>query len=316
MLDERQLRDAVRSVLHQPAPPSATSLDAVVRRGRRRAVVRRAGTFGGVAAAVVVIGIGATALQSLPGGGTDQTGATIAAAESPAASSSVAPDWPPGWTPVSIAPQTEKVASPGPGPKPRGSADGYDQSKWGCTSGVVQAPPPTATIRPEHEVVPVFAAAVTKVVAPAEVRRVRQPIWDMRDPRNDDQRGFVEVDVTDAAGTGSVQLEVVRFGGTAEQRADASAYSYGNCVRPVRKTLSDGTILQMYPVNDIDPRQPTRPVAVFTPNGRAYIITAASYGSPNLPPEGEGGFVDGGRGSVPLTVTQLAQLAEELARFG
>jgi hypothetical protein len=322
MLDERQLRDAVRSVLDQPAPPSAANLDTVLRRGRRRAVMRRTGTFGGVAAAVLAIAIGATALPGLQGGG--QTGPAIAttaspavagSASSPATTGAASPDWPPGWTPVSAAPQTKETASPGSGSPPRGSDD-FDRSKWGCTSGVHRLPPPTTNIRPEHEVVPAFEAAVAKVAAPAQVRRVRQPVWYMRDPKNDEQLGHVAVDVTDAAGTGSVQLEVVRFGGTAEQNADANAYSYGNCARPVRKTLPDGTILQMYPVNDIDARQPTRPVRVFTPNGREYIATAASYGSSNLPPEGEGGLVNGGRGSVPLTAAQLAQLAEELAKLG
>jgi hypothetical protein len=317
MLEEQHVRGAVRSVLDQPAPPAVTSLDAVVRRGRRRALVLRAGRFGGVVAAVAVIGVGATALRGLPSGEVEQA-VPAGATSSPTTTSAASADWPQGWTAVSVASRTDGPAPPGgpPGTAAPGNP-GLDRSRWGCDSGIVELPPPTATIRPEHEVVPAFEAAVSKVVAPARTRSVLPPKWDMHDPKLVDQRGFVAVDVIDATGTGSVQLEVIRFGGTALQNADADAYSYGNCTRPARKTLHDGTILQMYPINTIDPQAQTRPVRIYTPGGREYIATAAGYSSARLGNDHNGtATTQGDRGSVPLTTTQLAQLAEELAKLG
>lgn len=53
-------------------------------------------------------------------------------------------------------------------------------------------------------------------------------------------------------------------------------------------------------------------------NGREYVITGAGWGSVNLKPakDGVGSFLDGGRGSLPLTGEQPTRPGERLAALG
>ncbi|ANZ37031.1 hypothetical protein BBK82_14090 [Lentzea guizhouensis] len=55
------IEDELRGALDGPAPPPVTTLDDVLRRGRRRVAVRRAGLAGGVLAVVAAVGIGGVA---------------------------------------------------------------------------------------------------------------------------------------------------------------------------------------------------------------------------------------------------------------
>ncbi|MEU7480147.1 hypothetical protein AB0A63_29475 [Lentzea sp. NPDC042327] len=52
------IEDELRGALDVPAPPPTTTLDDVLRRGRRRVAVRRAGFAGGVLTVVAAVGIG------------------------------------------------------------------------------------------------------------------------------------------------------------------------------------------------------------------------------------------------------------------
>ncbi|KOV88940.1 hypothetical protein [Nocardia sp. NRRL S-836] len=59
-----RIEDELRGALDVPAPPPTTTLDDVLRRGKRRVAVRRAGLAGGVLAVVAVIGIGSVAWRT------------------------------------------------------------------------------------------------------------------------------------------------------------------------------------------------------------------------------------------------------------
>ena len=310
MWTEQRLRDELHAMFDRFEPPvSEAAMTTVLRRGRRRLLLRRAAGLGGVAAAVTAIGVGAALIPAPAGGsGPVAPAATPTTAPSTATNGSL----PPGWLPVKVAPPITET----PGQILSTLPSGANRQPKCRPAKYTELPAATTGIKPEAEVVPAFEAAVTKVAAPAQVKRVRPTDWTADDPKTGGPRGFVEVDVTDARGVGSVGLEVIPLTGTPRQVADAEAYQYANCESPVRTELPDGTILQLYPMMTFNPRQPTQVVQVYTPRGHRYIATAYGFGSVNYKPVAGGETVEGGRGSVPLSTEQLVRLAHELAALG
>ena len=68
MFDDETARHALQTLNDEPGPPVGTTLDQVLRRGRRRVFVQRASAVAGVVAVVAVIGVGALLLRPDPGG--------------------------------------------------------------------------------------------------------------------------------------------------------------------------------------------------------------------------------------------------------
>jgi hypothetical protein len=311
MWTEQRLHEDLHSILDRWEPPvDDRVLTTVLHRGRWRLRTRRASMLGGIAIAVTAIGVGAAMLPAPAPGGTgasataDSAPGTASGTTSGAASSTVSSTGPapsaPDWTPVPITP-------PPTAGQPSVCSD----------TSPPHLPPTAGGIRPEGEVLPAFQSAVTMIAASAQVRRVRPTYWSADDPKTGTPRGFIEVDVTDAGGTGSVQLEVMPLAGTPQQAADGDAYVYSNCVPPQRITLPGGAVLQLYPAMSENTPEPRRTVRIYTPNGHLYVATAAGYGSIHYRPAAGGGErVVGGRGSVPLSVDQLTGLAKALAALG
>ncbi|MDQ3790605.1 MAG: hypothetical protein M3422_25635, partial [Actinomycetota bacterium] len=75
-------RQALRTLTDDPAPPVTTTVDQVLRRGKRRVFVQRAVAIAGVVAVVAAIGAATVLLRSAeeePSGGGVQVAATTAA---------------------------------------------------------------------------------------------------------------------------------------------------------------------------------------------------------------------------------------------
>lgn len=281
--DEDTTRRALHTLTDEPAPPVATSLDQVLRRGRRRVFAQRASAVAGVVAVVAAIGVTAVLLRP---GGDDHV--QVADQTTPAPPSSTSTQVPPlpGWTLVEIPANCHDNPDPGLPPEP-------------------QIP-----LLPQGVVESAFMLSVDAVVGQSAT--IINSEWMGNSPKHDAPRGYVKVEfpVAGTDGNGQVQLEVAKFGGTPDQAANADVGTYGDCEPPARHVLADGTVLQLYPVGKNEPQSPTQHLQIFQPDGHEYILTSAGYGEADLEPVGGGSFaVVSGRGKLPTTEAQLADIA-------
>jgi hypothetical protein len=92
---------------------------------------------------------------------------------------------------------------------------------------------------------------------------------------------------------GEIVLDLLQHAGSAKEAADTAIDATGQCASPRRKTLADGTILQLYPRGD-----KAQTLIVFGTSGRTYVL--------NVIPDTR----------WPLTEEQLATIADEVAKLG
>lgn len=307
MFDDNAARRALHTLTDEPAPPVVTTLDQVLKRGRRRVFVQRAGAVAGVMAVVAAIGVSAVLLRP----GDEQDGFQVAGPTSPPGTSQSVPSHADTTPPIT----SSNTDAP---PPPTGGfkiVPGWDvvvtrNSPAGqCDPAMTMLPPePEIDILPQDIVQPAFVSAVKSVTRKAP--SVAMAEWEAHSPKAVGPRGYVAVEFPVANGNAQVQLEAVRYGGTPIEFADASVTTYGNCTAPpLRRTLSDGTVMQLYPPNSPDTPAPTQPLQIYRPDNRLYIVTAAGYAEGDKTPNGG---MRGGRGAVPLTAEQLADVATEL----
>ncbi len=280
--DDDAARQALRTLTDDPAPPVTTTVDQVLRRGRRRVFARRASAVAGVVAVVAAIGAATVLLRPAaedPGGGGVQGAATTSAT----------PAGPlPGWEPIPIDEET-------------------------CKQNPLRHVPgtPPSTILPKALVRPAFTDAVESVVGVGA--KVIEATWIDHSPKVGGPRGYVVAEVPMDNGFGQLQLEAGVFPGTPAQMADASVHAYGDCRPPARHVMPDGTVLQLFQPDFVDPEQPTQHLQVYRPDGREYVVTAAGWSAADLVPAGGGGYwIRGGRGKLPVTQEQLAAVATAL----
>lgn len=287
MFDDDAARRALRTLTDEPAPPVATSLDEVLRRGRRRVFAQRAGAVAGVVAMVAAIGTAAVLLR--PG---DQGGSVEVATSSTAPPAPRAPAGPvPGWRYVGV--PTEDCVN----------------------KGVDHLPPaPTIGLVPRDVVQPALVKAVDQVTGHLPV--VVSAGWEEYTAKEQGPRGYIysEIPVGENPddGNGQIQLEAVRYGGTPGQMADASVHVYGNCEPPARHVLADGTVLQLYGIDTFNPQQPVQHLQIYRPGNRMYAITAAGYSEADMITVGQARTPRGGRGTLPVRQEQLADIAVRL----
>lgn len=272
MFDEDTARGALQSLTEEPAPPVTTTLDQVVRRGRRRVFMQRTSAVAGVIGVVAAIGVGAMALR--PGGGTDVAdGPTVAL---------------PGWETV-------------------------DLSGRNCLSPETTLPEPDVPLLPEETVTAAFVDAVKKGTGQAPVGTASN--WTPDTGEFPPPRGYVSVEVPMDGGNGQLMLETGRHGGTPLQAAEETIGEFGICEEVYRRTLPDGTVLQLFPVNNAIRNMPDQALQVYRPDGREYLVISAGYGQAESSPitfkNGETP-VGKGRGKLPTTEAQLATIAETL----
>ncbi len=277
--DDDAARHALRTLTDDPAPPVTTTVDQVLRRGRRRVFVQRASAVAGVVAVVAAIGAATVLLR--PTEEPTDDGVQVAA------TTPAKPTGPmPGWKTIPIDEGT-------------------------CTKNPAHSVPgtPPETILPQTRVQPAFTSAVESVVGAGV--KVTERSWTEYSPKADGPRGYLAVEVPMDNGFGQLQLEAQVFPGTPTQIADATLYAYGDCRPPARHVMPDGTVLQLFQPDFLRPERPMQHLQVYRPDGRYYVITAAGWSEADMVPiSGSSGFtVEGGRGKLPVTQQQLADIA-------
>lgn len=277
MFDDDAARRALRTLTDDAAPPATTTLGEVVRRGKRRLFVQRAGAVAGVVAVVAAIGVGTILLR--PG----DSGDGVRAASPPTSTSSSSRL--PGWTPVPI---------------PANSRQGGDS----CLQPFVQLPPESGDPLPaEHQVRDAYLRAAEGVVGSVAMADTDE--W----PANSAKHvGRINLAIPMNEGTGQLMLEVSRYGGAPEQIADASVTVYGNCVEPLRRTLADGTIMQLYPLDDLSQPGPTQHLQIYEPSGMTYVITSAGWSGVGVTPPRPAGK----SAEAPVTEAELVGIGQRL----
>jgi hypothetical protein len=308
MFDDEAARRALQTLTDEPEPPVATSFDEVLRRGRRRVFMQRAGAVAGVVAVVAAIGVGTLLLRP-----DDQAGDGMRVADTPTSESSetskpretespsttVTTEAPvPGWTTVAL------------------PAD-ITRSGQSCQRDDVELPMP-----------PAVSLAARSIVESALVGAVEHGVgteptmiggnWQETSQKHDEPRGYLTVEVGMDNGNGQIQLEAGRYGGTPQEMADVDVVAYGYCDSPLRRVLDDGTVLQLYSVIG-SKEAPVQYVRIYRPDGRFYFIAAAGYSEADMVSvaDSTARTVRGGRGKLPVTREQLVEIAERfVVRLG
>ncbi|MFB9906493.1 hypothetical protein [Allokutzneria oryzae] len=246
--DEKDLRAALHRVVDVSAPPPATRVEEVIRRGRRRVLITRIGTVASAIVAVVGIGVGAAALGNI---GLGADGERLPPA-GPAISTSPLPSVPrEGWVVHQPIYTTTTKEVPGIGSVP-------DKSTT-CTPITL----PVASGRevlPEEKYLPVFLDTLRKSF-PGESVQTLSKTW------VNVNRGLADVAVysKDKKTQRTFSLSAGRYGGTLEQAAEYYATANGRSCPPKMHWLHlpNGAIVQATDEG----------IQSFTPSGRWYRIT-------------------------------------------
>ena len=306
--DDSAARRALGTLDDEPAPPVSTTLDDVVRRGRRRVFVQRAVSVAGVVAVVAAIGAGAVLLR--PGDQPDgvrvaeSTTETTATANPPETSpdtptSTSAPAGPahvlPGWQQTTMPPDVVE-------------SGGYCQLR-----DTAEPPNPNSVFLAEGRVKPAFVDAVGETLgavptvamsdwqvnsgktgAPARLRRGRGA--DGRRERPAAARGGPVPRHSDRDGRpGPRRVWQLRAPGPARARRRHGAPA-------VRGGL-------------FNPEQPHQALQIYQPEGVQLVVTSAGWSEADMVPIGGGGStIEGGRGALPTTDAELAEIARALVQ--
>jgi hypothetical protein len=235
--NEQETGVALRALRDEPAPPAQTSLDAVLRRGRRRVRGQRLGVL---AVVVTVLAAGAG-------------GALAVWRPDPPAESATAElgttyyRWPEqlaGWSVV-------------------------EPASCGAPSSSVTADLAAKPILQRDEVEPAFVAAVADVTGGPANLTVSS--WDGSRGYTE-----VEVPVDKAWGSVQLE-ETRELGQQPTAAADADVGVYGFCTAPMRRILDGGTVLQLYAPDSRSPFAPVQHLRTYLPSGLQYVVTSAGW---------------------------------------
>lgn len=284
--------NALGALAGEPVPMATTSVEEVIRKGKRRLRVQRIATVGGAAAVVAVIA--ASTLFLRPGGSESNV---------PVASRPTAPSTTnalTGYTAV-VMPGTDTALPTSTTPLPPNAS-------------TRQSPPsaPTITTTTKLPVSATSGDCGVFFMAPAHTQLL---------PRNTVNKQFLQAYLTATEHSpialrpsgnenvdkpdeflqrviaedrnGELVLDVWVHGGTPAEAANASVSQGADCSSPRRKTLADGTVMQLYARGSKG-----QVLHVFAPSGRTYVLTL-------IPDTG-----------WPMSEAQLATVADELAKLG
>lgn len=287
------IEDELRGALHVAAPPPTTTLEAVVKRGRRRVFAQRAGAALGVVAVVAGIGFSAATLNHAapPPQQADEPNHGPATVEHGLG-------WPRVVTPAQQPYSTWTPASSAPPAPGRAVVDVPMCNMRMATQEVVLSTEP-------------FTADFTARL----LERVPRELPDKKignAPGNSVLQA-VEFDITDAGGTGSLRVTGGRFTGTPQAYADDALWETGDCEPPKRLVLSNGTIVQLHAVRPFEPFQSlVQRLSVFRNDGLLVQLELRNFGSPDLAPDpkqqGQWRRTGAGRSTLPLSEEEFSRL--------
>lgn len=266
----------LRKLADAPVPAARTTAGEVIAKGKRRLRLQRMAAVGSAVAVVAVIAAGTLILR--PGG---ENGSVPLATHPSATSTSSALA---GYTPVAAI--TPVIATNGPptGPASTTTVPGPSSTDTATTTYETSVPPsgqvmlcmpgdgvPSsfAKLRPENEVEQLFVDGIVAATR-SKPAAVKQEQW-QPEPRVHMAFGLI----TAAVGGGMIELAAKTHGGTAREAADADAQGDPACAQLRRKTMPDGTVLQL------SPRQQAQYLQIYAPSGRSYALTVtAEHGWP------------------------------------
>ncbi|TWP52769.1 hypothetical protein FKR81_06455 [Lentzea tibetensis] len=293
MMNDDELRRALRAELEVPAPAARTSLDDLLRRGRRRVFAQRAVAVMGVLIAVAGIGFGGVALsaarRTLPPADTVSTTPTTTPATAVRAEAS----WPRISEPIRT--PTITLNHPDVPPIPCQQTGSPLLTGWPGSSKAPDA------VRASWE------RALTGLAGKAQFH-VTQP----RSPGEREAYSYW----ADVTGFGSIWLRAGSFTGDPLAQADDQKWAQGDCVPPRRHVLADGTVLQLHALKEAMPVPSlSQRLVIYAPNGMSYEISVSNHSAEYLlgPEINETNGPSGGRPELPLTEEQLAGIGLAVA---
>ncbi|MDX8144035.1 hypothetical protein SK854_18090 [Lentzea sp. BCCO 10_0061] len=293
------IEDELRGALDVSAPPPTTTLDHVLKRGRRRVFAQRAGATLGMFAVVAGIGIGATTLNHAAPDLTpaDQPNTGAATVEHPLG-------WPRVDTPPQIPYRTWSPASSAPPPAGRAVVD--------IPLCDMKAPQQLRSVElGAREVDPETVAAWLD-----EARKVLPEVT-IGAATPDPTHTSYEADVSDSRGTGSLRITLARFTGTPLENANDALWETGDC-QPAQRHVFDNSVLQLHSVRPYEPFQTlVQVLRVYHKHNTLIQLELRNFGSPDMTPDpkqpGSLQRTGAGRATLPLTEEQFARLGPAVA---
>lgn len=296
------IEDELRGALDVAAPPAKTTLDDVLRRGRRRLFAQRAGAVLGVVAVVAGVGFGTAYVNSA--GPSEPASPPPSLTEEPVPPSQTL-DWQRVDTPAQRAPQTFRPAATAPPPAGRKILD-------------------LTRCDIKFRTLPLTQHVGTVVLPPEFLGRVKAglqryahntTIGDVQSSANKPDYSF---DVSDGGGTGSVRVAAGRFSGTPRAAADEGVWETGDCAPPYRHVLENGTIVQVHEVHGFEPFQSqVQQMTVYRADGVLIQFELRNFGSPDLRPNPKQPQfwerIGAGRETLPMNESQFAVLGLTVA---
>ena len=288
------IEDELRGALDVSAPPPTTTLDVVLKRGRRRVFAQRAGAVLGVFAVVAGIGIGATTLNhAAPDPGpADQPNHGPATVEH-------AVTWPRVNTPARTPYGTW---TPPAGAPP--------------SAGRPLSPIPLCNAKDAKNGFGLSAEPLSAKSVDAWMDLVRRALPEVTIAPGHSNEFAIEFDVTDSGGTGGIRILAGRPTGTPQSNADDGLWA-GDCEPARRLIRADGTIMQLHSVRPVEPFLTLKQVLkVYRKDGLYVQLELLNFGSPDLAPAPDqpGWIRTGpGRANLPLTEEQFSRLGPAIA---
>lgn len=291
-MNDDELRRALRAELDVPAPAARTSLDDLLRRGRRRVFAQRAVTVMGVLLAVAGIGFGGVALSAAP--------RTLPPAETVSTTPTTTPT-----TAVRAEASWPRINEPSRTPT---ITLNYPDMPIPCE----QSGTPLLTGWPGSSKAPDSVRAAWERALTGLAGQVQFLVMEPREPGEREAYNYW----ADVTGHGSIWLRAGSFTGDPLAQADDQKWAQGDCVPPKRHVLSDGTVLQLYAVKEATP-VPTlsQRLVIYAPSGMSYEIKVSNHSAEYLlgPEIDETNGPSGGRPELPLTEEQLAGIGLAVA---
>lgn len=294
------IEDELRGALDVAAPPARTTLDEVMKRGRRRVFAQRVGAVLGVVTVVAGVGFSAASLNSA-----DPTPATPPTSRTEPAPSEQPLDWPRVNLPPQASPKVHTPDATAPPPPGRAILRLPVCERKQSKVPMVQD---TGTVIFEPELLIKLQEALLRHRGNAKVGGLKSEF--------DDPIHYL-ADVSDERGTGSVIVFAGRYTGTPLAAADAGVWETGDCNPPYRRVLANGTIVQLHEVHIYGPFQLiAQRMVVYRPDGLMLKFELRNFGTPDLrrsASRAEWEFVGTSRETLPMTQQQFAALGLTVA---